>query len=234
MLIICFSEVTCKKQDKCVGTDLTVQDDNKLWNSSEIGILRNVFQQCKKENYKLKAECKEHDERHAILHAKSMRLVTEIETLKDTLQEATKANERLAILSENLQKQLKRSEATESMLVDELKSSKHEIAAKNKEIHAINIQRDRDRIRSKKYQRQLLEHKQVASMESQHHADQVQIKHDLIIATMQKQITSLTESLQKEASDHRRTSGALEHLQKHFTNLNVTQKEPEELVKWTY
>ena len=214
---------------------MTIQSDNDFWDSNEMNVLRKVFKQCKRENLKLKAEASMSDERWGTMGHENSKLKSEIQKLKDDLQDAKKANERLYILSNNLEGNLKKVEARNSLLAEELHHKRDELSLRSKETHTLKIKHDKERLTSNTYHQKLVDDKLISTRENEHREHMLIITHKDQIEKMQSTIDSLVQDREKESKVHDHHIMALEHLRKHFTDLDVAHYNTQEkLTKWTY
>ena len=214
----------------------------RLWNSSEIEILREVFKEAKRQNAQLKAILKTNQEHLNKLERKYKRQYNVLELRTEKLQEARNANERLQIAGDNFKKQLRSANKTIEFLHDEIKVLREIQSELSKKAQNLRSELDKERIDRKNAQFDLINQQQAALREMELREEKLKLLHAEDVDYLQNQIESLTKELEKEKADHQRSLKGLQHLRNHFSSVPLVGEKlsskanvvnTDQLKKWT-
>ena len=214
----------------------------RLWNSSEIEILREVFKEAKRQNTQLKAILKTNQEHLNKLERKYKRQYNVLELRTEKLQEARNANERLQIAGDNFKKQLRSANKTIEFLHDEIKVLREIQSELSKKAQNLRSELDKERIDRKNAQFDLINQQQAALREMELREEKLKLLHAEDVDYLQNQIESLTKELEKEKADHQRSLKGLQHLRNHFSSVPLVGEKlsskanvvnTDQLKKWT-
>ncbi|XP_064639110.1 coiled-coil domain-containing protein 160 homolog [Lineus longissimus] len=194
-------------------------EDSTLWDAQEIGVLRSVFKEAKRQNRKMQIVLevklrqlwsveKKYKEQHDLL-----------DTSTKLLNEAKAANERQDILVANLHGHLKCEKQRVHALIEEIKELKLKNVDLNDHIQMLRIDLDRERRERRRKELDLEEQNQASAREQILREERVDLLHEQEVVKLHDQIHKLEEELAKEKQDHATTKRGLDHLRTHFASL---------------
>ena len=224
------------------GVEKVNFEDPAIWNSGEIGILREVFKRTKEENHELLAEIRmlKHDINK--INKRHRHVTAACETRTEKLATAVKANDRLKIAVESLKKELKTAEASIGFLRDQLSKESEQKSSLSKEVQNLKLEQDREKLSRIKIEEDFQEYEDKYARKIDLLKDRLNSRHQVQVDKLRKEIEDLKSELQDERQNHQRSKRALDHLRTHFASTNleietsivpgpVTQ---DQLPKWTY
>ncbi len=213
------AKFTVDKLAAAIEEELDI-DDECLWDSEEIEVLRDVFKAAKAQNNKLKAQLRVNQEELKKLKTKYKKQsnVLEVRTMK--LQEATKANERLQLMSDSLKKQFNASNETVKFLHEEIAELRETQSKLSKEVHNLRLELDKERIDRKNVEFDLENQQRDALRQMELREEKLKLLHEGDINFLHNQVEELTRELEEEKKDHQRSLKGLQHLRNHFSGVS--------------
>ena len=154
-----------------------------------------------------------------LTHSKQM---SELDATKRQLHEATKANERLSILCNNLRSQLQSTKCELTSQCSEVNALRTERASCQQEAHVAKLQLDKQRLLSHKLQRTIDSQLRLESIQQHQQYDERVKSQCTDIRRLEQRVKELEEELVAEQQAHARSHIALDHLRTHFASLPLT------------
>lgn len=215
-----------QKESESVGdTKKTVKEkeinlnDSCIWDSNEIGVLRQVFKTVKEENTKLNVRCRELEKHNLYLESKLSSVTGHFDNEKKELTEAQKANKRLKIHCDVLQNELDHANAKATAMEEVFKELQEEKTKLAKEVHALRVGADKERLDKSRLQMKLDTIHQEVTSERMVAEESIKIKFQSIVMKLKLKNKELSDELENEKKLHSTTRKALEHLRQHFASL---------------
>lgn len=206
-------------------------DQPGIWNTEEISTLRKVFKSVKQHNRKLKVFNKELEKRNEELENELAAVKLHLNKKVQDLNEATKANKRLKILSDQLQEDLGYITARMTAMEQIFKEINEEKSKMVKENQEYKIAADKERL-----DRERIEH-QLKTLEQQTLCEKITIEQTIKmecqseISKLHQRINELSDELDNERRLHYTTRKGLDHLRQHFATLPLSNIIPPNAVR---
>jgi len=190
-----------------------------VWNTDEIETLRKVYKAAKGEITKLEIALNEEKKINQTLKRTLKEQTSEITEIGNQLSDATKANHRLTIHRDHLQKE----NSVLDLKCAALKDSWIEIGKeKLKAMEALkeaNLALDKERLLREKLEKDITEVKQNLIRDSALMERNITTKFEIEMNDLNEVIRDLSVELQEERKLHQASRRGLEHLRQHFTSL---------------
>ena len=149
-------------------------------------------------------------------HRRSLELRTK------QLHEASKANERLQILVDNLKGELEKAQEKIRDQDEDIEYQRKDRLATLKELHDLRIEFDKEKLSKQKLEIDLQAQNKKSQIEANLLEENLKVQHESEVLTLRERIGDLEMEFEKEFQDHARTKRALEHLRVHFSSLPLT------------
>lgn len=200
--------------------------DSGIWNSEELSVLRNVFRAAKSQICGLEVKLKQTQRHNAELEDKLAAQSKMLETKSKKLSEATKANHRLKIHCDELQREVKATGMKLDAVTDMWKEIDQEKLRMMKETQEMRVALDRERMAREQLEVKLQEARQEATREKKLAEDSAKIQYEQHILRLEEEIRKMQEELDAERQLHTKNKKALDHLRTHFASLPLLDVMP--------
>lgn len=231
---------TCTSDLAAHWAEQADEDQEEIWSTTEISILRRVFRTAQQQNNALSARVQAHDAEYGALKRRQKAQEAELEETKARLHETRNTNKRLGILNANLKATLDRTARKVRELEEEVAALKYDGSEKSRRIHEQNVALDKERIERKKLEQDLRNKDSDVVSKLKLQEDKLDIIHQTEVKKLKGMIKKLQDALAGEIKEHDRTKKGLEVLRNHFTSLPYAGEEErkhmvceDELVTWT-
>lgn len=197
-----------------------------IWNTDDLETLRKVYKSAKGEISKLESALKEEKSHCMQLESQVQSQLKEIDELRSRVSDVAKANQRLVIHRDNLQKQ----NTVLDLKCAALSDSWIEIAKeKQKAMETMteaNKQLNEERLMRKKLEADICEVRQNLIRETSLIERNITTKCEIEMNDLNEVIRDLTVQLNEERKLHKATRHGLDHLRKHFSSLPLREVMP--------
>ena len=212
------------KDRKRPGKQKQKDQDECIWNESELKMLRQFLQKAKMQNLKLAAMLQSAQD--------------EINTWKNKFKEINEADELLDSSYRILKKKYERLKVNYRALKDDVRKYHSSLKVAREECEQLKIERD-DIVKSLSQTKAELNMEKLNNQHLQLRLDKkekectenlksqeqfLEQQHLLEIRKLQKEVVRLTEKFDEEKQDNNLNKRALEHLRSHFGDLKVSQE----------
>ena len=192
------------------------------WDSTEINVLRSVFQETKNENLQLKATLKVAEDELCQLRKLCGEQSQKLHSQSAHLHEARKANERFQILATNLKSRLKEAWRKNKVLKTEINAAK-EIQSKNLvEMRDLRIESNTEQVSRMQLEIELKHQKYRSEQDEERRTAMLKAHYEHDLADQQGACDRLTLELKEEKDTHHRYKKGLDHMRKHFSRLPLS------------
>lgn len=231
------------KRDVSTSTDdlhamlVTSYNDECIWDTDEIDVLRTHFKAASSQNHKLKAQLKATEDELSTIKEKLRVQSQSANEQTSSLQEAVKANNRLKILCDSLKAQNAKAEREIVDLNEKVKSQKKALIQHVRQMQKYQREAELERIQREQAEASLELQSQEATTDHMMQMENLKSAHKLQMDKMNKKLEEVEDALLQEKRDHERTRKGLEHLQKHFASLSFSEENmvrKDDLKQWTY
>ena len=215
-------------------------EDDTIWSTSEISVLRQVFRDAQRQNNTLQAKMRAQDVEYQRMKKRYGSQHTEHATSTSQLHEVRKANKRLQIMCANLKNSVDATREQVRRLEEDLALQVLENRKSREVIHKQQIAVDKERLQRKRIEQELSNKDKKMESEIALRVEQIELQHEQEIEKFKLRIEKLQEALVKETRDHNRTKKGLDVLRNHFSSLPYAGEEKrkhmvseDELTSWT-
>lgn len=202
-----------------------------IWDTSEIGVLREAYKALKQQSIDAMVYVRETQKRNEELETLTARQKTVLDDQKVKLTEARKANKRLQINVNSLNEEVKYLTAKVGAMEDVIREIKQEQSDMVKEVHENRVTTDKERMERGRIQMKLDSLKKEALAEKLAAEDRIRTQCRKAIHELKEQVKTLEAELKEERDKRKVTEKGLKHLRNHFSSLSVQDIIPQNAVK---
>ncbi|KAL8625035.1 hypothetical protein ACOMHN_012044 [Nucella lapillus] len=200
--------------------------DSGIWNSEELSVLRNVFRAAKSQISGLEVKLKQTQRHNAELEEKVTAQTKTLETKSKKLSEATKANHRLKIHCDELQREGNATGMKLDAVTDMWKEIDQEKLRMMKETQEMRVALDRERMSREQLELKLQEAGHELTREKMLAEENAKVKYEQRIFQLEEEARKMQEEMEAEKQLHNKNRRALDHLRAHFSSLPLQDVMP--------
>ncbi|XP_052784734.1 uncharacterized protein PF3D7_1120000-like [Mya arenaria] len=201
-----------------------------IWDSSEIGLLRDAYRKLKEDSIEAMVHVRETVKRNEELEKLCAEQKKTINVQKGQLSEARIANKRLKIHVDSLSEEVQYLTAKTGAMEEVIKEVKVEHSDMVKELHENRVTTDKERMQRSRIQMKLDSLKQEALADKLAAEDKIRTQCRKAIHDLKEQVKKLDKELKEEKQKRIVTEKGLKHLRNHFSSLSVQEILPESIV----
>lgn len=217
------SRVRREREGKHESKPQKEEEDECIWNQSELKMLRKFLQKAKMQNLRLAAMLQSTQNEISIWKEKYKVVAESDAHVKNRLLILKKKYERLKVNYRALKDDVRRYHANLKVTrgdLEELKTEKNEI---EKTLSQTKSELNREKLDNEQLQSRL-DRKEREFEENMKNCEYfLEQQHQIEKAKLQKEIDRLSKEYEKEKEDNNLNKKALEHLRSHFANLQMNQ-----------
>jgi hypothetical protein len=205
-----------------VRTDGSKSEDN-LWDTEDLVILRKEFKRVKEENFALKTRLAIANEEIKTLYEKYEKSIIETKSLPDEVRSLEKANQRMYVRIQEVEKSYKANLDEMFELDKACKQAREEAAQGRKKCQGLLNEKSRLEYELQKYEFGASKIKRELRLEFKEKLEAQRLKMLKEINSFAKQNSVVSRELQDEKTEHERCKKALEQLRIHFMSVSLSQ-----------
>ncbi|CAD5118142.1 DgyrCDS6878 [Dimorphilus gyrociliatus] len=203
---------------------------NCIWTQNEIATIRTEYMKIKKENSRLNALITLYKQQNEELEKNVKEIYKRYEEKHKKYFEGKKKCDRLQILCKSLYKDVEKCTLRVEKLEYLLCSLRNERIDTNKEVTQLKTNLNVEIVRHQSDCANFERERSNLEASFKQKEDEIRLGYSQQISRLEYKLDQLTDELEKEKSDHKRTLKALEHLRRHFMTVNIDEdKQSDEL-----